>query len=79
MQFQFGWFVDPLIFGYYPRSMQERVGDRLPRFTVAEREQLLRWPGDFLGLNYYSVFLAAEPEQEATYGGYWADIHATFM
>ncbi|KAH7857479.1 hypothetical protein Vadar_013167 [Vaccinium darrowii] len=34
--FQFGWFIEPLILGNYPSSMIDRVGSRLPRFTEAE-------------------------------------------
>ena len=77
MLFQWGWFVEPLIYGKYPPVMRERLGDRLPQFTAAEQEEL-RGSADFLGLNYYSSFLASTPEHEATYGGYWADIHVDF-
>ncbi|KAJ6357245.1 hypothetical protein OIU78_005168 [Salix suchowensis] len=31
--FQLGWFIEPLIFGNYPISMRNRVGERLPNFT----------------------------------------------
>lgn len=77
MLFQWGWFVEPLVFGDYPSVMRERLGDRLPYFSAAE-QVALRGSTDFLGLNYYSSFLASEPEKEATYGGYWADIHVDF-
>ncbi|OAY76250.1 Beta-glucosidase 6, partial [Ananas comosus] len=32
--FQFRWFIDPLVFGDYPISMRTRVKNRLPRFTA---------------------------------------------
>lgn len=77
MMFQWGWFVEPLVFGRYPPVMRERLGDRLPYFTAVESEEL-RGSADFLGLNYYSSFLASKPEHESTYGGYWADINVDF-
>jgi len=78
MLFHFGWFTDPLFFGDYPAAMRDRLGDRLPRFTKAERELLLSANTDFLGLNYYTSSLVSVPEKEADSGDYWADMHATF-
>jgi beta-glucosidase len=77
MLFQWGWFVEPLIFGRYPIVMRKRLGNRLPRFTKAEQRMLLG-SADFLGLNYYSSLLASKPQQRASYDGYWADIHVDF-
>jgi len=77
MLFQFGWFVDPVLKGDYPEEMRQRLGDRLPTFSEEER-QLLVGSTDFLGLNYYSSFLASEPDVAPTYGGYWADIFVNF-
>jgi beta-glucosidase len=37
LEFFLGWFADPVYFGDYPGVMRERVGERLPRFTSAER------------------------------------------
>lgn len=75
--FQFGWFADPIFFGDYPKEMRRRLGNRLPRFTHEEKEQLLK-SADFLGINHYSSFLASEPKEHATYGGYWADMFVDF-
>ncbi|CAL4918590.1 unnamed protein product [Urochloa decumbens] len=33
-----GWFVDPLINGHYPQTMQDIVKERLPRFTHEQAE-----------------------------------------
>jgi len=52
-EFQLGWFSDPVIFGDYPASMKERVGQRLPIFTDEEKKSL-RGSLDFLGLNHYT-------------------------
>jgi beta-glucosidase len=60
LEFFLGWFADPVYFGDYPGVMRERVGERLPRFTAAERDQLTG-SSDFFGLNHYTTGLAAEP------------------
>ncbi|KAH7426037.1 hypothetical protein KP509_11G082200 [Ceratopteris richardii] len=54
MEFQIGWFLDPLFFGDYPATMRKEVGDRLPYFTEDEIK-LLRGSTDFLGINHYST------------------------
>ena len=58
LEFFYGWFTDPVVFGDYPDVMRKRLGDRLPRFTDAERD-LLKGSSDFLGLNHYSTSLAS--------------------
>ena len=47
--------IDPLVFGDYPQSMRDALGDRLPKFTSEEKEELKN-SFDFLGHNYYSAF-----------------------
>nr|XP_043608969.1 beta-glucosidase 12-like [Erigeron canadensis] len=54
LDFDFGWFMSPLIFGDYPEDMRSNVADRLPRFTT-EESYTLRNSLDFLGLNYYTA------------------------
>ncbi|ESQ46378.1 hypothetical protein EUTSA_v10000681mg, partial [Eutrema salsugineum] len=54
-----GWFLDPLVYGDYPKIMQEIVGDRLPKFTSQE-SALVRGSLDFLGLNYYVTQYATD-------------------
>ncbi|CAK8575843.1 unnamed protein product [Lathyrus sativus] len=58
LDFMFGWFMDPITHGNYPKSMRSLVGNRLPKFTKEESEQL-KGSFDFLGLNYYSSSYAA--------------------
>ncbi|KAM3334346.1 hypothetical protein ACQJBY_029019 [Aegilops geniculata] len=53
MDFQLGWFLDPIYFGDYPESMRQRVGEYLPKFSEKERE-LMRNKIDFIGLNHYT-------------------------
>lgn len=49
VEFQAGWFADPLFFGHYPQSMVDGVGDRLPSFTEEQRMRLLG-SYDFYGM-----------------------------
>ncbi|XP_072953891.1 beta-glucosidase 25 [Typha angustifolia] len=57
MDFELGWFLDPLIFGQYPMSMQNLVGDRLPQFST-EASNLLVGSLDFVGINHYTTLYA---------------------
>ncbi|MCO5578790.1 hypothetical protein L7F22_032636 [Adiantum nelumboides] len=54
MEFQIGWFLDPLFFGDYPTVMRAEVGDRLPHFTEDEA-LMLQGSLDFIGVNHYST------------------------
>ncbi|KAL0373928.1 UNVERIFIED_CONTAM: Furcatin hydrolase [Sesamum radiatum] len=36
LDFVYGWFLNPLVYGEYPRIMQSLVGNRLPKFTKEE-------------------------------------------
>nr|POE95690.1 beta-glucosidase 4 [Quercus suber] len=62
LDFQLGWYLHPIYFGDYPEVMQERLGDRLPKFSEEEKD-LLRNSIDFVGLNHYtSRFIAHVPD-----------------
>ncbi|KAM0829773.1 hypothetical protein ACQ4PT_066663 [Festuca glaucescens] len=64
IDFQLGWYLDPIYFGDYPESMRQRVGDHLPRFSEKDRE-LIRNKIDFIGLNHYtSRFIANQPNPQ---------------
>ena len=56
--FFLGWFTDPIYLGDYPRVMRDRLGDRLPKFTLEEKS-LIMGSSDFFGLNHYSTMYAA--------------------
>lgn len=45
--------MDPLFFGDYPKSMHERVGDQLPKFSEEDKKLLVN-SLDFVGLNHYT-------------------------
>ncbi|KAF3431838.1 hypothetical protein FNV43_RR26574 [Rhamnella rubrinervis] len=54
LDFSLGWFLNPIIYGDYPKIMRSIVGNRLPKFTKFESD-LLKGSFDFIGLNYYSA------------------------
>ncbi|XP_010908751.2 beta-glucosidase 4 isoform X2 [Elaeis guineensis] len=61
LDFQLGWFLDPIFFGNYPAVMHERLGDKLPKFSDAHKE-LLRNSLDFVGLNHYTTRFIAHTQ-----------------
>ena len=71
LEFFLGWFADPVYLGDYPAIMKERLGNRLPTFTAAEKI-LLKGSSDFFGLNHYTTMYAADAtnnkEQGSVYG-----------
>ncbi|EYU40002.1 hypothetical protein MIMGU_mgv1a023593mg, partial [Erythranthe guttata] len=58
LDFIYGWFIHPVVYGEYPRAMRPITGSRLPQFTK-EQSSLLKGSFDFLGLNYYTGNYAA--------------------
>lgn len=63
VQFFYGWFTDPVVFGEYPEEMRAKLGKRLPEFTAEERE-LIKGSADFLGLNHYTTLYASAEKPE---------------
>ncbi|KAA0040143.1 hypothetical protein IC582_003340 [Cucumis melo] len=53
LDFQLGWFLDPVVHGDYPANMKALVKDRLPKFTK-EQIKLINGSYDFIGINYYT-------------------------
>ncbi|XP_052727130.1 cyanogenic beta-glucosidase-like [Vigna angularis] len=67
LDFMYGWYMEPLTSGKYPESMHSLVGKRLPEFTK-EEAKLLVGSFDFLGLNYYTTYYAADaPKTKPNY------------
>jgi beta-glucosidase len=62
LEFYLGWFADPVWLGDYPEVMKQRLGNRLPRFTDAEKA-LLKGSSDFFGLNHYTTMFAANADK----------------
>ncbi|CAI9100500.1 OLC1v1037616C1 [Oldenlandia corymbosa var. corymbosa] len=59
LDFMFGWFVNPIVYGDYPAEMRVLVGDRLPKFTPKQSRRL-KGSYDFHGLNYYTALYASQ-------------------
>ncbi|GMH27578.1 hypothetical protein Nepgr_029421 [Nepenthes gracilis] len=59
LDFELGWFLDPLMLGDYPSSMRTRVADRLPVFS-ADQKALLKGSLDFVGINHYTTWYARD-------------------
>ncbi len=57
--FFLGWFADPIYLGDYPQVMKDRLGDRLPSFTIEEKKLLYK-SSDFFGLNHYTTLYASD-------------------
>ncbi|KAF3450132.1 hypothetical protein FNV43_RR06212 [Rhamnella rubrinervis] len=53
LDFNLGWFLDPITYGHYPKTMRDIIGNNLPTFTKSESNSLIG-SFDFLGLNYYT-------------------------
>ncbi|XP_044490212.1 beta-glucosidase 12-like isoform X2 [Mangifera indica] len=58
LDFMFGWYMDPIIYGDYPFSMRNIVRQRLPKFTK-EQSDMVKGSFDFIGINYYTADYAA--------------------
>ncbi|KAL0346467.1 UNVERIFIED_CONTAM: Beta-glucosidase 12 [Sesamum calycinum] len=58
LDFIYGWFMNPLVYGEYPKIMQFLVGNRLPNFTK-EQAAMVKGSFDYVGLNYYTGNYAA--------------------
>ncbi|XP_022981455.1 putative beta-glucosidase 41 isoform X1 [Cucurbita maxima] len=57
LDFELGWFLDPIFFGKYPLSMRRLVGERLPKIS-GETSKFLTGTLDFVGLNHYTSLYA---------------------
>ncbi|CDP22031.1 unnamed protein product, partial [Coffea canephora] len=78
LDFFLGWFLDPLTFGDYPKSMRSFVGKRLPKFTE-EQKLLIKGSLDFLGLNYYtSSYVLNAPYANSVNISYSTDLQVNF-
>lgn len=76
IDWQLGWFADPIYKGDYPETMRHRCGSRLPDFEPEEQEYL-KGSADFFGLNHYSTdYVSARDPAESRVrmrAGYFSD------
>jgi len=76
IEFQVGWFFDPIRFGDYPKSMRDYVpADRLPKFTDTDKELLRATGSMFFGLNHYTSRFTKYMPMNSTNesNGWWQD------
>ncbi|KAK6147452.1 hypothetical protein DH2020_018364 [Rehmannia glutinosa] len=78
VDFMWGWFVEPIVTGDYPKVMRDRVKERLPVFTP-EEEKMVKGSYDFIGMNYYtSNWCAYKPKEIGTPTTYYTDQEVEF-
>ncbi|KOM50771.1 hypothetical protein LR48_Vigan08g159800 [Vigna angularis] len=80
LDFMFGWYMQPLTRGKYPKTMHSLLGSRLPNFTE-EQSRLLIGSFDFIGLNYYTTNYAAHiphPVNSSGNTSYFQDTRVNF-
>ncbi|XP_051122318.1 beta-glucosidase 6-like [Andrographis paniculata] len=70
IDFNLGWFLEPLITGDYPSTMRTRVGNRLPKFSP-DQSRLVKGSYDFIGINHYTTWFANDANKGG--GGSVAD------
>ncbi|PIN04466.1 Raucaffricine beta-glucosidase [Handroanthus impetiginosus] len=77
VDFMLGWFLDPVLYGRYPRNMVDFVPpENLAPFTPAE-SQMLKGSVDYVGINFYtSNYVTTDPTPEGV--GYDADMRVEF-
>ncbi|KAJ3672947.1 hypothetical protein LUZ60_006321 [Juncus effusus] len=77
--FHVGWYMDPLLNGYYPKIMQEIVRERLPSFTPDE-VALVKGSVDYIGINQYTSYYMknSQPNNQVP-SSYSNDWHVQYM
>ncbi|PIA30142.1 hypothetical protein AQUCO_05700091v1 [Aquilegia coerulea] len=60
--FNVGWYLHPIVYGEYPKSMQENVGDRLPKFTELE-VKMVKGSMDMVGINQYTGYYVKDDQK----------------
>ncbi|KAI5660256.1 hypothetical protein M9H77_29049 [Catharanthus roseus] len=75
--FHIGWFLHPLVYGEYPKTMQNIVGDRLPKFTQTEVE-MIKGSFDYVGINQYTAYYMYHVPQNNSAVGYQQDWQCGF-
>ncbi|KAL8111028.1 beta-glucosidase 44-like [Apium graveolens] len=53
--FHLGWFLHPIVYGEYPKTMQNIVKDRLPKFSRKE-VSMVKGSADMVGINQYTAY-----------------------
>ncbi|XP_017237872.1 beta-glucosidase 44-like [Daucus carota subsp. sativus] len=58
--FHVGWFLHPIVYGEYPKTMQNILGERLPKFTK-EEVAMVKGSFDVVGINQYTAYYIYNP------------------
>ncbi|KAL5563264.1 hypothetical protein UlMin_033011 [Ulmus minor] len=61
LDFLIGWYVEPLVYGDYPKTMRDTVKERLPTFSEEEK-MLIKGSFDFISINYYTSRYASKAD-----------------
>ncbi|WP_353483444.1 GH1 family beta-glucosidase [Haliscomenobacter sp.] len=72
LEFFLAWFADPIYKGDYPACMRERLSDRLPRFSAAEKE-LIQGSSNFFGLNHYTTMYVSDATESKEAGSVYGN------
>ncbi|CAH9084835.1 unnamed protein product [Cuscuta epithymum] len=77
--FHIGWVLHPLVYGEYPKTMQNIVGNRLPRFTPDE-VKMVKGSIDYIGINQYTTYYMYDlpPTNGSRIPGYQNDWNVGF-
>ncbi|KAA8522508.1 hypothetical protein F0562_013131 [Nyssa sinensis] len=80
LDFNLGWFLEPMINGHYPQSMRHNVKQRLPYFNHVQ-SNMLKGSCDFIGINYYTARYAKDAPHagEGEKPSYNTDIKADLL
>lgn len=71
-------FIHPIVYGEYPKTMQEILGHRLPKFTNNE-VKMVKGSMDFVGVNQYTAYYMYDAHQgKPKVLGYQQDWNASF-
>ncbi|KAL3522197.1 hypothetical protein ACH5RR_015031 [Cinchona calisaya] len=69
LDFSLGWFMHPLIYGEYPKSMCRNVKEgHLPVADLAEDKSIIKDSCDFIGLNYYTAVYVSHRKRKYASG-----------
>ncbi|KAK1388192.1 Beta-glucosidase 44 [Heracleum sosnowskyi] len=77
--FHLGWYLHPMVYGEYPKTMQNVVKDRLPKFSE-EEVKMVTGSIDFLGINQYTAnYIQHRVVNSSMPHGYQDDWQVTFV
>ncbi|KAG8375733.1 hypothetical protein BUALT_Bualt10G0131100 [Buddleja alternifolia] len=78
VDFMLGWFLEPIMKGRYPESMTQYAAKNIAPISTDEFEKI-KGTIDFLGLNYYTTYYAANNPNPKGRDGYIKDQHISTL